>query len=345
MNGSRVTLSDIARMAGVSKNAVSLALRHDPQIPERTRWRIELIARSVAYKKNATVAHLMAELRKSRVPSFQASLALLNANHDVAAFLRHPTIPIYISGCRKRAAEQGYSLDEFWLHDPSLNGERLNKIFRARNIRGAIVVGLMKENRLPVRFGSTWSTFPTVVTGVRTQGPALSFACTDHHILALKAFKKAIEFGYRKPALVLDHTIDDLTDGRFSAGVHVAQAALPISQRARSFLLVEEAREKPDLFHRWFNKEKPDVLLTLYNVVQNWLKDQRTVGMIQLEWRAQSPNWAGMDQHNDIVGEAAVDMVISMIHQGVHGAHEFPRGTLIGSSWVNGKTVKARKQT
>ena len=87
------------------------------------------------------------------------------------------------------------------------------------------------------------------------------------------------------------------------------------------------------------------MLLTLYNVVQNWLKDQRTVGMIQLEWRAQSPNWAGMDQHNDIVGEAAVDMVISMIHQGVHGAHEFPRGTLIGSSWVNGKTVKARKQT
>ena len=48
--------------------------------------------------------------------------------------------------------EGGYSLDEFWLHDKNLDGNRLNKILRTRNIRGVIVVGLMKENRLPDRF-------------------------------------------------------------------------------------------------------------------------------------------------------------------------------------------------
>ena len=211
-------MSDIALRAGVSKNAVSLALRHDPQIPEKTRRRIERVARSMGYKKNPTVTHLMAQLRMARAPAFQASLALLNANQDVAAFTRHPTIPIYVSGCRRRAADLGYSLDEFWLHDPQLNGERLDKILRARNIKGAIVVGLMKENRLPEKFQSTWAAFPIVVTGVRTREPALSFACTDHHMLALKAFQKALELGYRRPALVLDHVIDGLTFQRGRAG-------------------------------------------------------------------------------------------------------------------------------
>jgi LacI family transcriptional regulator len=340
MQTPHVAMSDIAQRAGVSKNAVSLALRGDPQIPVKTRRRIERVARSMGYKKNPTVTHLMAQLRMSRAPAFQASLALLNAHNDAAAFTRHPTIPIYVGGCRRRAEELGYTLNEFWLHDPQLNGERLNKILRTRNIKGAIVVGLMKENRLPEKYASTWEAFPTVVTGVRTREPALSFACTDHHMLALKAFQKALELGYRRPALVLDHVIDGLTDGRFSAGVQVAQAALPASRRTQPFYFVEEAREKPELFHRWFEKEKPDALLTLYNVVRDWLKDRRDVGLIQLEWRARSPDWAGMDQHNDVVGEAAVDMVISMIHHGEQGVPDFPRGTLVGNTWVDGKTVK-----
>src|ERR1700683_1076213 len=118
MQEPHIAMSDIAFKAGVSKNTVSLALRNDPQIPETTRHRIQLLAQTMGYKKNPTVTHLMAQLRMSRAPAFQASLALLNANQDVAAFTRHPTIPVYVSGCRRRAEELGYSLDEFWLHDP-----------------------------------------------------------------------------------------------------------------------------------------------------------------------------------------------------------------------------------
>ena len=333
-------MTAMALRLGVSKNTISLALRHDPQIPEKTRRKILRLADKMGYTKNPTVAHLMSQLRRSKSPRYQSPLALLNANVDPDAFKRHPTIPTYVKGCRKRAAELGYSLDEFWLHDEALDGERLNKIFDTRNIRGALVIGLMKENQLPDRFLPTWKNFPTVVTGVRTRDPALSFACTDHQMLAMKAFRQAIELGYRRPALVLDHVIDGLTDGRFSAGVQIAQADIPASRRTKPFYFVEEARKKPSLFHTWFDKEKPDVLLTLYNVVRHWLQDRRDVGMIQLEWRAQSPDWAGMNQHNDLVGEAAVEMVINLIHNNDPGIPEFPRATLLGSSWVNGKTAR-----
>jgi LacI family transcriptional regulator len=337
-----VTMSTIALRLGLSKNTISLALRHDPQIPKETRRRVQHLADQMGYRVNPTVAHLMTQLRRSKSPRYQSPLALLNANLDPDAFHRHPTIPTYVKGCRKRAAELGYSLDEFWLHDESLDGKRLNKIFQTRNIRGALVVGLMKENCLPERFLTTWQTFHTVVTGVRTREPALSFACTDHHLLALTAFQKAIELGYRRPALVLDHVIDELTDRRFSGGVQVAQAQIPSSRRTRPFYFVEEARREPSLFYAWFEKEKPDVLLTLYNVVRHWLQDRRDVGMIQLEWRVQSPDWAGMNQHNDLVGEAAVEMLINLIHNNDPGIPRFPRATLIGNTWVEGKTARAR---
>ncbi|XHR27883.1 MAG: LacI family DNA-binding transcriptional regulator [Chthoniobacteraceae bacterium] len=342
----KVTMLDIARRAGVSKNTVSLALRNDPQIPPVTREKVKALAAELGYTKNPTVAHLMAELRAGSPLGYQATLALLNANEDPHAFTAHRTIPTYVAGCRRRAEQSGYRFDEFWLHDPELDGEKLNKVLRARSIRGVVVVGLMNPDRLPERFLPTWEDFPCVVTGVRTRNPALSFACVDHHITAMRAVDNALRLGYRRPGLVLDSVIDRLVEGRFSAGFHAAQAQLPTARRLRPFYFEAEAKNNPELFQKWLGKENPDVIVTLYHVVHRWLRDlgmeaPRDLGLIQLEWRPDHAQWAGMNQHNDVVGEAAVEMVIGMIHNNEHGIPAFPRATLIGSTWVDGETVKS----
>jgi len=342
----RITMSDIAREAGVSKNTVSLALRGSVEIPPATRRRIQRIADRLGYSKHPVVAHLMAELRASQAPAFRSTLALLNANIDREAFRRHPTVPTYVEGCRRRAAQLGYALDEFWLHDPDLDGSRLNRIFKSRGIRAALIVGLMKENRLPGKFRATWEQFPCVVTGVRTEEPALSFACVDHHMLAISAFQHAVALGYRRPALVLDSAIDMLVNGRFTAGFLIAQQVLPQANRIAPFHDVTAARADTRHFHAWFERERPDVILTLYHEVQRWLEamgrfSPRDIGLIQLEWRSNHSEWAGMNQHNDVAGETAVDMVVGMIHRAEAGPPDFPRGTLVGSTWVDGATVCA----
>jgi DNA-binding LacI/PurR family transcriptional regulator len=340
-------MSDIARKTGVSKNTVSLALRNDPRLPERTKRRIRQAAKKMGYRKNPIVAHLMVQLRAGRSPRSQPSLALLNANLDSRAFASHPTVPVYVGGCRRRAKELGYFLDEFWLHDPKLDGNRMNRILRARNIRGLIVVGLMNETALPGQFQPTWEAFPAVVTGVRTQNPALSFASVDHHMLVLNAIQKALELGYRRPALALDSRIDRLVEGRFTAGLMIAQQRLPMAQRISPFYFTPEVKESAARFHSWLRREKPDVILTLYNVVRHWIEDAglvvpRDIALIQLERRSREGEWAGMNQHNDLIGEAAVDMVIAMIHNNQQGAPSFPRATLVGGSWVDGRTCPRR---
>ncbi len=340
------TMAEVAKAAGVSKNTVSLALRGSPRISEKTRLRIEAAAADLGYRLNPTVAHLMAELRKNRSPGFQATLAMINAHENRDAFSKHSTIPYYVQGCRSRAKQLGYQLDEFWLHEPNMPAARWISIFRARNIRGIVIIGMMQRNRLPDHLVPLWDEFPVLVTGVRTREPALSFACSDQHTLALVAFEKAVALGYQRPALVLDGVIDDLIEGRFSAGFLTGQSRLlPIEQRTQPFYDVAAARGNPALFAKWLEENKPDVIFTLYHEVKRWIQDlglrvPDDIGLIQYEWRADHGAWAGMDQRNDLVGEAAVDLLISMVHHNERGVPEHPRATLIGSHWVDGTTVK-----
>jgi LacI family transcriptional regulator len=338
-------MAQIAAELGVSKNTVSLAIRHDPQIPPYTRQRVIAAARRMGYTSNPVISHLMAELRKSKTGPSRHTLALLNAHSTRDAFRRHPTIPAYVEGCRRRAAAQGYGVDIFWLQDPELDGKRLNRILRARGIRGLIVVGTMDDNHLPDRFAQTWDRHACVVTGVRTHSPTLSFCCVDHHALVIEAVEQALRLGYRRPGLAIPRDIDQLVEGRFSSGMWIGQQELPPEQRLSPFYDVDRARTEPECFYAWLDREKPDVVFTLYNVIRRLVEGRglrvpEDIGLIQLERRADEPDWAGMDQHNDLTGEAAVDMVISLLHNNEMGIPAFPRATLIEASWVPGRTVR-----
>ncbi len=341
----RPTLSDIAQAVGCSKNTVSLALRGDRQIPERTRARIRDAADQLGYQPNAVLSHLMAQLRASRTTQLQAKLALVNANRDPAAFRSHPTIPTYVEGCTSRATKLGYAFDPFWLHDPELNAKRWLRILRARGIKGLVLVGLMDTNHLRDELRPVWEEFPTVVTGVRTRDPALSFSSVDHHNLALMAFEQAIALGYRRPGLVLDDVIDALVERRFSAG-YLGQRARPPAEAIPVFSEAGLGDKAPPNFRAWLDEHRPDVVFTLYNHVLTWLKAAgqhvpTDIGVIQLEWRATRPEIAGMNLHNFVTGEAAVDMVVSQIHNNEVGVQDFPRATLIGATWVHGGSVRA----
>jgi LacI family transcriptional regulator len=131
---------------------------------------------------------------------------------------------------------------------------------------------------------------------------------------------------------------------RFSAGYLTGQRMLPRSQQLPVFGQVT-GPGRAEVFRAWLRRHKPDVVFTLYNSVIGWLKAEGLripddIGVIQLEWRASRPDIAGMNQHNLVTGEAAVDMVVSQIHNNEPGVQEFPRATMIGATWVDGASVR-----
>jgi LacI family transcriptional regulator len=347
-NEPTVTMATLAAKAGVSKNTVSLAMRDDRRISAETRKRVQKLAVDMGYKKNPVIAHLMSELRKTKGPRYCHTLALLNAHADSQAVRRHPTIAAWVAGCRRRAESQGYLFDTFWLGDPELNGARLSRILASRGIKGAIVIGMFNQNRLPEKFEKLWSQVACVVTGVRTHEPTLSFCSVDHHALMLEAVRQVLALGYKRPALVLSHTVDELVEGRFSAGMWIGQQALPPKQRVPNFDKADASEENFEAFRKWYGQHKPDVLLTLHRDIREWLerigvKVPRDCGLVDLEHNPSAADWAAMEQRNDLSGEAAVDMVISMLHNNEFSVPQFPRATLGSSSWVPGVTVRQQR--
>lgn len=339
-----VSMKMIAARLGVSKATVSLALRNSAEVSESMKARVRTVAEEMGYKANPALGQLLSQVRSR--DSYRATLGLINANTDARAFTRHPTIPDYLRGIRARAELHGYRLDDFWLHEPEMKADRLKAILEARGIKGALVVGLMEDATFPEKLLPVAESLPTVVTGVRTHEPTLPYVCSDHHGLVLLALENALRLGYRRPGLVIDGEIDRLVEGRFTAAYLYGQLQLPARDRLPPFYQGKDEEADRKAFAQWLEARKPDVLFTLYNDVEKWLTDlglkvPAEMGLIQLEWRRSNSRWAGLHQHNDRTGEAAVDTLVAMLHSGESGLQAEPRAVLIAPSWVDGETVRS----
>jgi LacI family transcriptional regulator len=157
-----------------------------------------------------------------------------------------------------------------------------------------------------------------------------------------------LALGYKRPALVLSHTVDHLVEGRFSAGMWFGQQALPTAQRVPTFDKADGSDICFQRFKKWLERHKPDVILTLHRDIKIWLEDlgykiPRDIGLVDLEHNPSAQEWAAMEQRNDLSGEAAVDMLISMLYNNESGIPESPRATLGSSHWVPGVTVRKQR--
>lgn len=308
------------------------------------RQRVQKIAEQLGYRPNATVASLMAQLRAGKAAKFQATLGFLNASEDSAILREIPTFREWTRGAADRAKELGYGMDFFWLHEPGLTQPRLRQILTARGIHGLIVAAMQNDGVLPVAYQELWSEISCVVIGMRPKKPRLHFAANDQFSTAFRAIEELHQLGYRRLGLIINPKIDAWLEHRFSAGFFAGQngmgkARLPI---------FDFQKNGADAFRRWYEKYKPDALVTLHAEIKKWLHDlrlrtPRDVGLIHLDRENGVTDWSGMDQNSYCIGVAATEMIVGQLHRNDHGIPSFPKALLMQSTWVPGATVRAQK--
>lgn len=333
-------MTEVAREAGVGKATVSLALRDDPRLRPETRARIQEVAERLGYRRNAVVATLMAQLRASKDPKYQATLGLLNAAHHRDELHTNATFRLWLKGLQDRCVRIGYAVDDFWLHDPGIEPARLGQILATRNIRGVIIAGVLEHREIPSRFDPLWEDLASVVVGVRPERPALHFACNDQFSTALHAADELHRLGYRRPGLVIAAEIESNIDYRFSAGFYAGPPRF--EEQLPGWTFEEGGREA---FLEWFRAHRPDVVVTVHPEVRAWLETARRriprdVGVIHLDVTTDLPGWSGMRQLNDRVGALAVDLVVGQLHRNEYGVPDHPRCIMVESEWVPGETVR-----
>lgn len=334
-------------MAGVSSGTVSLALRNHLRIRPEVRERIQRIADEAGYKANPLVANLLAQLRASKTTAFQSTLGLLYIGSEPGLLGKVPTFQSWVKGCRDRASALGHAVDEFSLFELGLSPGRLARILYTRNIQGVVVIGPFEKNVIPPEMDPIWERTAAVVIGVRPARPALTFVSNDQFTTVTAAVNEVARLGYQRPGLCLHPDVDDWVENRFVGGFKAAQGKLAARNRLPVFGYQSSAEDpKAEArFRSWVKTHRPDVILTVHKEIKSWLTPMgvgvpKDIGLVHLD-KTDDVAWAGIRQNSELVGRAAVDMVIGQLHRNEYGVPPFQKCMFISGSWAPGPTLRA----
>jgi len=340
---------DIAKRAGVSAAAVSFALRNDTRISAPVRQEIQRIAKEMGYRPNPYLAAYQTSVRTGRRPKFEATLGWLN-DHREQDFWKQAYCNPMLVAAKERAEALGYRLDEIWL--PNLaeaateeQESKWKRVLLARGIRGVILPWLDRAAHAVL----PWDDFSVACIGrhhaLLDGGDDVTRIVCEHHqvnplsfsnmIMALKRLRKG---GCLRIGLALSAWSDRESDETYSAAFLRESSERPSRERL-PILFSDKAEDVAE----WVRKTKPDAVVCSHPEVRRGLelaglRIPRDIRLVHLNIAPDVAGWSGVDQRQELIGSAAVDLVASHLSGNECGVPPYPKQMFIEGVWIEGKT-------
>lgn len=338
-SASAPTVRSLARALGLSHTTVSDALRDKGRVDPATAARIRKAAKEAGYKRNPLAAAVMSELRRSRGGTFRGVLAAV----DVFEPQRRDPHGVFhqelLRGGRERAGELGFKLEEFVVNPAEMTLPRLDGILQSRGIHGVLV---LPSWYAPDWSGLDWSHYAGVYTDYIIERPALHCVCCNHYRSMIGLLARLAERGYKRPGLFVELGRDERTQHRFSAGFRSFQETRRGVEAVPMLVTATKRREE---FVAWFRQHKPDVVLSHFTEVIDWMEEcgasvPQTHGFVSLNLLYKTRPCAGLDQQPRELGARAVELLIAQLQRNELGVPAWPTTTTIPARWVEGPTVR-----
>jgi LacI family transcriptional regulator len=336
----------IAKLAGVSPSAVSLALRDSPRISAETKAKVMSLARELDYEPDARIVHLMRHLRTPREVRQQACFGVISFYETQRPWEKTRHLASIYEGMQRRSRELGYRLEPLWLRAPGMTYRRFDEILVTRGIDGLLCFGSPDFNQ---EFPSELGKHAVVNVGLSIRTP-LHRVTSHFYNDTLQALNRVHALGYQRPGLVLGTHEDTRSAYAHSAAYlgwceHMLGpgAALPILQ-------LREVEEPP--FTDWLVKQRPDVLIfvhlpemvTRFRAVLRRLQIQvpKKLGVVVLSHEVEGTGFTGLQQNQRLMGAWAVELLAARIANQDLGIPVNPRTEMVESEWINGDSLKKR---
>lgn len=331
------SLGQIANTAGVSRAAVSMALRNHPRIPSSTRERIQGIAKKLGWRPNPLLAEAMSAIRAGQPPAERVTLAWVTAHPKRDAWKRVPFFRRCHEGAAARAAGAGYQLEHFWLGDADGHAARLGDILYARGIAGVLIAPLPEPATLELQ----WPRFAATAVAYTLKEPRLHRAADNHCAAARVAVARLHAVGRRRIALALGANYDRRVHGLWSAGylwqTHEEGAADPV-------LLHRPPELDQNSFLEWVGLARPDAIIGTDCRLLGWLRNAghpvpEEIAFASLDLPAADGTVAGIYQDAAGIGACAVDLLAGQLLRHERGVPEKPRTLIVDGCWYDGATA------
>lgn len=215
-------ISDLARLAGVSPGTVSRALTGSDLVNEKTRLRIEALARAHDFRPNVMARNL-------RIQKTGAIGVVIPLGHDTDQHISDPFFMTMLGLLADTLTERGYDLmlsrviptDAGWL----------DRFTDSGRVDGVIVIGQSDQAETLDRVAARYR--PLVVWGGHQQGQVHCSVGTDNVAGGDLAATHLIERGCRKIAFFGDPTARELKQRL--AGCRAALARVGLHDEPRVF--------------------------------------------------------------------------------------------------------------
>jgi DNA-binding LacI/PurR family transcriptional regulator len=340
METRRPTQKTIAKLAGVHTSTVCLALKNHPTIPATTCERIQKIAADIGYQPDPMLSALAAYRTTLRPPIFHGQLAWLSISNTRFDWRKVGVYVAYMKNAAKQAELHGYTLQDYNLSERGMTLNRLAGIMQARGVRGVLVCP-MPEAHMVLAF--PWERFSAVSIGHTVGRPALNRVMANHYASTRLIFQNLLQLGYRRIGLALPGDLNERVGNHYLAAYLVEQQALTLANRLAPCL---EMPPTQAVFARWLKRERPDAIITSNYIFPDYLEKlgvrvPADLGVAVVFKRVKPDTFAGIDQNVERTGEAAMEVLVSMIQRNETGVPAVPLQTLVEGRWVQGETVRA----
>ncbi|MEI6071731.1 MAG: hypothetical protein WCS31_08050 [Verrucomicrobiae bacterium] len=215
----------------------------------------------------------------------------------------------------------------------------MNKVFYTRNITGLL---LPPQPRAHSRLCLAWEKLAAVSFGFTLEKPALHIATNHHFRSAILAMRKLGDLGYRRVGILLDQRYDSRVDYSWLAGCLMEQRRSP---RAEVVPIASLESLSLDALREYLRRHRPDAILTNFWNTAAWLKQLNIavpgeLGLAYLSVDETRSAFSGINENSFAIGEAALDLLATMIQRNEIGIPAIPRHIMIDGYWVPGRTVR-----
>ncbi len=338
----RVTLRDIAKVAGVHFTTVGLALRNDPRVQPATAAKVQATARQLGYTQDAMLSALSA-YRHHASPRFAGVIGHLVTYEPESMLKINTRERAMLDAATAYAKSQGFAIELFQMNSPGMTGPRLSKLLRARGIQGLTLAPRLPEpGPMPEL---EWDHFSLVASGYSITNLKVHRACPHQAHNVLLCLHELRLRGYRRIGLILSPAVNVRTRGNILGAFMADQRMQKTAQRVDP--LIEENTTKTTL-RDWLRAERIDCVMLTDHPAQHlqWIRElgyagPDDMGVALLSRSGDTDHIAGIDEQMHLLGEATANLVISLLRHNERGLPEYPRYTLIEGRWIERSTVRA----
>jgi LacI family transcriptional regulator len=220
------TIKDIALAANVSAGAVSLALNNRPGVSDKTRRKIQRIARKMDYRPNLAAKRLIGQ------PSHTIGLILRN--------IADPFFPELALGVEEKATKMGYSLLLCNTNGTLEKEKQALEALRAKGVDGVILSTVTKDD--PNIQSLIDADIPFVCVNRFVMEPSIEsktdYVVLDNYACGFEGMRHLLRMGFERIA-ILTGDLNTSTAALRRKGEQDALAAFHVSQDPK---LVVECR-------------------------------------------------------------------------------------------------------